>query len=140
MKNEIEKYGLDVYRKDNEHHNSDDPDDYNSPHIYIEICEGADTVATICGSDLAKDIDIECSHPKCCIEWGDDDERGECFLCGAQCDWGWMDDIANEGYDENGEYCAKCVKARQIGDWHLPEYVGGWIGKYIKWLQEKENA
>lgn len=26
-----------------------------------------------------------CEHED--IEWGDDDERGECQACGATCDW-----------------------------------------------------
>lgn len=134
MKNEIENFGLDVYFKDEEHHNSDDFDDYNSMPIYIEICEGPDTVATICGTDFVKDIDVECEHPECCRDWGDDDECGECLLCGDQCTWRWVEGEEYEGVDEYGNVESSKWGEREINEWHSTDNKG-LIGKLIEELK-----
>lgn len=135
MKNEIEKYGLDVYVNDEEHRNSDDFDDYNTMPIYIEICEGPDTVATICGTDFIDDIEIDCCHPECCMDWGDDDECGECLLCGDQCMWHWEEGEEYEGTDDDGYILSSKWGDRVIDEWNHTDNKG-LIGKYIKELQD----
>ena len=101
IENELNKYGLKIYHKERRP-TADDPDD-GEP-IDFSIDDGTDNVAWVWGSEPFSDYEIECNHPDECIEWGDDDECGECLLCGDQCTWGWVDDVVDEGYDEDGNY------------------------------------
>lgn len=135
MEDELKKYGLKVYWKNQEGHNSDDPDDYEPIDFSIE--DGEDNVAWVWGSDPWNDVQIECNHPEECVEFGDDDEQGECALCGATCDWGWVTDVVDEGHDEDGAYFARTGEVRQIGEWHHPKKIGGIVGRYLKHLQER---
>ena len=132
---ELKKYGLKVYHKEYQP-TTDDPDDYDVEPIDFSIDDGTDNVAWVWGSEPFHDVEIECNHPEECIEWGDDDECGECLLCGAQCNWGWVDDVVNEGYDGDGNYYVQTGKVREISDWHSEGKFKGLIGKYLKHLQE----
>ena len=133
FKKELEKYGLKIYHKEHKA-DRDDPDDYEP--IDFSIDDGADNVAWVWGSEPFSDFQVECNHPEECIEWGDDDERGECLLCGATCDWYWETDVVDEGHNEDGTYYATTGEVREITDWHNRDKFGGLIGKYIKHLQE----
>lgn len=135
MEEELKKYGLKVYWKNREGHNSDDPDDYEPIDFSIE--DGEDNVAWVWGSDPWNDVQIECNHPEECVEFGDDDEQGVCAICGATCDWGWVTEIVDEGHDEGGAYFAQTGEVRQIGEWHRPKKIGGIVGEYLKHLQER---
>lgn len=73
------------------------------------------------------DVEIECNHPYQCIDWGDDDECGECELCGAQCNWHWEYNY-DDGY-KAGE--------RVVHGWERPTKIAGLVGKYLKELQKK---
>lgn len=58
------------------------------------------------GQDL-----YECEHED--IEWGDDDERGVCLNCGAECDWHWV-----KGVDDNYPDDIREIDEREILEWH----------------------
>lgn len=53
----------------------------------------------------------KCEHEN--IEWGDDDERGECKDCGATCDWHWVKDV-----DDNYPDYINEIEVREIIEWH----------------------
>ena len=135
MEEELKKYGLRIHWRTNEGHNSDDPDDYEP--IDFSIDDGTDNVAWVWGSEPFNDVQIECNHPEECIEWDDDETCGECKLCGAQCTWGWVDEIVEEGRDEDGAYYARTGKERKIGEWYTGNMYKGLIGKYLKELQKR---
>lgn len=95
--------------------------------IDFAIEDDNDNVCWVWGSEPWTDIQVECDHPYQCIDWGDDDEMGECELCGAQCHWHWEYNYDN-GY-KAGE--------RVIHGWERPDKkIGGLVGKYIKHLQK----
>lgn len=135
MEDELKKYGLKVYWKSQEGHNSDDPDDYEPIDFSIEDNDG--NVALVWGSEPYRDVQVECNHPEQYIEFGDNCEQGECNICGATCDWRWTDDIVDEGHNEDGTYFAQTGQRRQIEEWHKPEKIGGIVGKCLKQLQER---
>lgn len=129
---ELKKLGLTMYHK--EHHgNSDDPDDYEP--IDFTIDDGEDNVAWVWGSEPWHDIQVECNHPEGAIDWGDDDECGECLLCGAQCTWHWEEGEEYEGVDEDGDIVSSKYGDRIIDEWH-DTGNRGLIGKYIDYLKE----
>lgn len=71
----------------------------------ITIMDGADTVLKAqAPNDNPQDITIDCTHQE--IDFTEDDERGTCLICGAECDWSW-DGFNDEGYSE-----------RVITNWH----------------------
>ena len=55
-----------------------------------------------------------CEHTR--IEWGDDDERGVCKNCGAECDWHYETEV----FDNYPEYVAES-KGRIVDNWYKPE-------------------
>lgn len=92
--------------------------------IDFTIRDGDDQwCAEVWGED-PKSVEVECDHPYQCIDWGDDDECGECELCGAQCYWRWEND--GDGGQE-----------RNIYKWERPERVGGLVKKYLKSLEQE---
>lgn len=109
MKTELEQYDLSLRE-------SDAPD--RLP-IDFSIEDDEDNVAWVWGD--WKDYEVDCTHPYQCIDWGDDDERGECELCGAQCDWRWE-------RDEDGQ-------SREPHAWHKGN--GGLIKKIIEEKYER---
>lgn len=54
---------------------------------------------------------MACEHID--IEWGDDDERGVCRDCGAQCDWHYE----KEAMDNYPSYI-KEIEVRVPHEWH----------------------
>lgn len=77
--------------------------------------------ATVWGSEPWNDVQIDCDHEL--VEWGDDDEQGECILCGATCDWHYeMDD----GY-----------RYKVSHEWHTPKKIGGVVGRELERLQKE---
>lgn len=121
--NAIEKWGWNVY------HN-DAPD---ALPLDISVGDGEDNVAWVWGND-PKDIsqiEWECNHPAEDVEFGGDDERGECKLCGATCDWGWVKDVVSEGYDDEDKYFATVGEARVISEWHNPKQISGVLWEYV---------
>lgn len=134
MEKELKKYGLSVCWRNQDGRNSSDPDDYEP--IDFSIDDGVDNVAWVWGSNPSSDVQIECNHPDELIEFGDDDERGVCPICGATCDWGWVNDVVDEGH-EDGMYYAYTGNTRVISQWHTPEKIGGIVGRYLKHLQEE---
>ena len=131
---ELKKYGLKVYHKEYRP-TTDDPDDYDVEPIDFSIDDGTDNVAWAWGSEPFHDFEVECNHPTECIEWGDDDECGECLLCGDQCFWHWEEGEEYEGVDDDGYVMSSKWGDRVIDEWH---HTGnkGLIGKYLKHLQE----
>lgn len=102
----------------------------------VRDTETDERYATVWGSEPWHDIQCDCEHPLGLIEFGDDDEQGECLICGATCDWKWTKDIY-EGEDCDGNYTAREIDVREIGDWHEAEELGGVIGDYIKQLKKE---
>ena len=136
MEEELKKYGLKVYWHNDSRHNSSDPDDYEPIDFSIE--DGEDNVAWVWGSEPFNDVQIECNHPYECVDFGNDEnECGECQICGAQCDWHWVYDVVDEGHDMDGRYYAKEGEVREITEWYYPKKIGGSVGESLKELQEK---
>lgn len=81
------------------------------------------------------DVSVECDHPDEAIEWGDDDECGECLLCGAQCSWHWEEEEEYEGKDEYGYPISSKSGYREIERWYDTEN-NGLIGEYLDQLEE----
>lgn len=131
----LKEYSLKLYRKDIVRHDSSDPDDYCEIDFTIENDDGV--VAEVWGNDPAKDIEVQCEHPYECVEFSRDDVQGECLLCGARCDYHWIDEVVDEGYEEDGKYFARTGKVREITEWHMPDKVGGLIGKYLEELKDQ---
>lgn len=125
MKDKLKKFNLVVYWNE-----SDDPD---RKAIDFNIADKVDNVAWVWGNNPFNDVQCECTHPSDhgCVEFGDDDERGECLLCGATCDWHWEDDSGDvEDYHWDG-------KSRCIDEWYTPKQIGGVIGEYIEQLKKE---
>lgn len=116
LKRKLKQYNLEA-------RHSDDP---NGAVIDEIVYDDQDNVAWIWG-DNPQDAEYECNHPDQCIDWGDDDECGECELCGATCFWNYSVS-ADDGY---------VIKERVPYEWDHPKEVGGVIGKYLADLQEK---
>lgn len=136
MKEEFAKYGLKIYTREMEHRNSDDPDDYEVFPVDFIIGDAEGEVAKVYGSHPINDVEIECEHPEECLDWGDDDECGECLLCGAQCTWRLVEEEEYEGRDEDGCIMSSKTGYRDIAEWHRTDNEG-LIGKYLKELAKK---
>lgn len=134
FRKELEKFDLTLSRREYRG-NSSDPDDYEP--IDFTIQDKSDDLVWVWGSHPTDDVAIECWHPDECIEWGDDDERGVCQLCGAECDWHYEDDVVDEGHDEEGDYTAKAMQIRVPDCWILPLRIGGLVGKYLRQMARK---
>lgn len=103
--------------------------------IDFSISNSEDNVCWVYGSEPWHDVCVECNHPYEAIDWGDDDECGECLLCGDQCTWTWVKDEEYEGDDEYGYPISSKSEYRHINEWHSTENKG-LIGKYLKKLGE----
>lgn len=117
MEEELKDYGLKVYWSE-----ADDREP-----IDFSISDGEDNVCWVWGSEPWKDVQIECDHPYGCVEYDDDETVGECALCGATCDWHYETNLGDD----------MLVKERIPHDWHMPDKIGGIVGRYLKRLQEK---
>lgn len=133
MEKEFEKLGLKIYHKEH-YDDSDDTDDYEP--IDFSIDDGTDNVAWVWGSHPIDDVEVECNHPEAAIEWGDDDECGECLLCGNQCTWRWVEEEEYEGADEDGYPVSSKSGYRDITEWHRTGNKG-LIGKYLEEMAER---
>jgi hypothetical protein len=131
MQRELKQYGLRVHWINR----SQDDDDYEP--IDFTIHDKADNVAWVWGSNPWNDVQIECDHPEMCVEWGDDDEQGECKICGAKCDWHWENEVVDEGHNDDGSCYIRTGMVRKIHDWHMPKTIGGIVGEYMTYLQGK---
>lgn len=131
MEKKLEKYGLKVRWND-----SNDPD--KEP-IDFSVEDEHDNVAWVWGNEPWCDVQCECNHPTDhgCVEFGDDDEYGECLLCGAQCLWHWEEGEEYEGTDDDGYVVSSKYGSRVIDEWYHATKIGGIIGDYLKELQEK---
>ena len=98
--------------------------------IDFSIADDNDNVAWVWGSEPWTDVQVECTHPYELIEWGDDNERGVCPLCGATCDWSWVEDLGSVGdYHWEG-------REREPYRWYVGK-IGGLIGEYLEGLKRK---
>lgn len=125
MEDKLEEYGLEVRESDNPERQL----------IDFDISDEEDNVAWVWG-DSPEDAEVECDHPYQCIEWGDDDERGVCLLCGATCDWHYENQVVSEGHDEDGRYTCQTADVRVPHDWYMPRKASGMIGEYIEQLRK----
>lgn len=99
---------------------SDNPD--RKP-IDFSVEDENDNVAWVWGN-TPDDIEIECDHAE--VTYGDDDEEGECVICGARCEWHYEDDSGSvEDYHWEG-------KEKVPHHWTKANIPSGLIGKYIK--------
>lgn len=106
----------------------------NRREIDIQFKIEGDYVASL-QVDSDGNSDFECLHPEAYIEFGDDDERGVCTLCGSECDWAWVKDV-DEGRDEDGNYMAKEIQVRECREWHSTDRQC-YIQKVSKELMER---
>lgn len=123
MEEKLKEYGLNLRWSD----------DKEREPIDFSVEDEHDNVAWVWGSEPFNDVQVECNHPTDhgCVVFGDDDEQGECVLCGAKCDWHYEDDSGNvEDYHWNG-------KSRCIDEWYYPKKIGGIIGEYLKELGQR---
>lgn len=119
IREELKKYGLSIRyseAKDREI-------------IDFDIEDETDNVAWVWGSNPADDVQMECSHPEQCMEWGADDEQGVCKLCGATCTWHYGKD---EGNVENFYWS---YDTRIPDTWTYPKHIGGIVGEYLDELR-----
>lgn len=80
--------------------------------------QDGEVVAWIWQDDNNKNnIDWECQHPEDITEFGDDDECGECPICGAICSWFWKKELVDEGHDEDGNCTGTVGEVREIMEW-----------------------
>lgn len=118
IKKELLEMGVNAWDDRRQPYDDDfEPIDYS-------FSDGEDNVAWLWGSHPTDDVQCECNHPEQCMEWGDDDERGFCRLCGAECDWHY-ETSADDGYE---------IKERVPDTWYIPKKIGGVLGKYLKEL------
>ena len=123
-----EQYGLTIYESDAPDREKIDLVVYSSEQgdNVAWAWGGGDTVA-VDNKEYNYDYEVECDHE---IEWGDDDERGYCVICGKECDWHYENQVVNEGKDEDGNYYCQTTRIRTIDGWH--EGDGGIIKQYIE--------
>lgn len=123
-----EQYGLTIYESEAPDREVIDFSVYSSEidDNIAWVWGGGDTVA-VDDKEYDYDYEVECNHQ---IEWGDDDERGYCVICGKECDWHYEEDVVNEGYDDEGKYTGQVVKVPTPHEWH--EGDGGIIKQYIE--------
>lgn len=125
---ELEKLGLELHHREY-HNNSSDPDDYEP--IDFTITDHGDKVAEVWGSNPTNDVQIECTHPEECMEWGDDDEQGVCKLCGATCTWHYEADEGNvEDFYWKNNVCVP-------DEWTYPKHIGGIVGEHLAGLAKR---
>ena len=87
-----------------------------------------DNVAWVWGD--RHDLDWECHHPE--VEYGDDDERGQCVLCGSFCDWNYEKEWLDEGHDEDGGCVGKEIEVRRPHTWYPRRAAGGLLKELIE--------
>ena len=128
MKEQLSEFDLCV----EQNVNSEEPIDFT-------IKDGTgETCCDVWGSNPFNDVQVECTHPYECVDFSNDEnECGECQICGAQCDWHWVYDVVDEGHDMDGKYYAKEGEVREITDWYFPKKIGGIVGDYLKDLQKR---
>ncbi len=121
MEDKLKEYGLKLRE-------NDDPDRYE---VDFTIEDGEDNVAWVWGYGMSKykelEPDFECNHPYQCIEFGDEDEQGQCKLCGCYCDWKRVPDEDTPGHPEPTE-------------WYPRRNVGGLIREYLDELLRAKNG
>ena len=121
MEDKLKEYGLKL-------HENDSPDRYE---VDFTIEDSEDNVAWVWGYGL-NDVEFECNHPYECVEFGDDDEQGQCMLCGSYCDYEIKEEWLDEGHDEDGKCIGKIIQTREPIEWYPRRNIGGIIGDYLK--------
>lgn len=97
--------------------------------IDFSVEDDNDNVCWVWGKDI-DDVEVECNHPYQCIDWGDDDECGECQLCGATCSAHYEVDTGNvEDYYWSGRTLVP-------HEWSPRETPGGIIGDILKEMSD----
>lgn len=130
-----EQYGLTIYE-------SEAPD---REKIDFSVCSsdlddnvawawGSGEVVAVDNKEYNYDYEVECNHQ---IEYGDDDERGYCVVCGQECDWHYEKEWLDEGHDEDGVCIGREIEVRVPDEWH--EGDGGIIKQYIKEYYGKDG-
>lgn len=98
--------------------------------IDFAIEDEDDNIAWVWGHNL-DDVQVECNHAL--VAYGNEDEQGECVICGAHCDWHNEDDSGSvEDYHWDG-------KNPVPHQWYKAETPGGFIGEYLKRLEVKND-
>lgn len=105
----------------------------------IDIYIGSDKeeVAAIWGE--LDDPEWTCVHPEEDVEF-DEEGCGKCNLCGAECEWRWVKDVVDEGYDGEGQYYATVGETRTIEEWVKPLQMGGVLKEYVEELREQYDG
>lgn len=117
MEDKLKEYGLHT-----EHSEAIDrePIDFE-----IRTDDTDELCATVWGSEPWYDVQIDCNHTA--VKYGDDDEQGECVICGEKCDWHW------EEYADGD----RVLQERVPQEWYFQKKIGGIVGEYLKELQKK---
>lgn len=122
MDNAIERLGWKIYYNDGP----------EALPIDISIGNEEDNIAWLWGD--MHDVEWECNHPEEDVEL-DDEGHGKCNLCGATCDWRWVKDVVDEGYDEDNKYHATIGETRVIEEWYNPKQLSGVLREYVEELR-----
>lgn len=123
-----EQYGLTIYESEAPDREAIDFSVYDSDtdDNVAWVYGSGDTVA-VDNKEYNYDYEVECDHK---IEWGDDNERGYCVVCGKECDWHYENQVVSEGHDEDGRYTCQTANVRVPHEWH--EGDRGIIKQYIE--------
>lgn len=119
MEDKLKEYGLKIRESDNPERQL----------IDFDISDGEDNIAWVWGQDVDS-VEWECTHPEECVEYSDEDERGECLLCGATCSAHYEADRGNvEDYYWSGRIFVP-------HEWLPKKTPGGIIGDILKEMSD----
>ena len=113
IENAFAEYGLKVFESDAKDRDL----------IDFDVLDGQDAIAWVWGND-PNDLEVECDHPYQAIEFGDDDERGECKICGATCDWHWENNFEERTREPHEWYADNKGLIKAYADAELEQMRG----------------
>lgn len=132
---DIKRYGLTIFESEAPDREVIDFSVYESDlDDNVAWVWGSGEIISVDNNKYDYDYEVECGHQ---IEWGDDDERGYCVICGKECDWHYETQVVDEGKNEYGYYC-KTGEERVIDEWH--EGDGGIIKRYIEQHERRKDV
>ena len=122
-----EQYGITICESDKPDRLKIDFTVYDDNDGVAEVYGSGETVS-VDNKEYYYDYEVECDHST--IEYGDDDERGYCVVCGCECDWHYEKEWLDEGHDEDGNCIGQEIEVRVPHEWHRGD--GGIIKQYIE--------
>ena len=115
LEDSLDEYGLHVVQSEKN----------DRTKIDFRIVDENGTFCAEVSGDDPNYVEIDCEHPV--VEFGDEEETGECPICGAWAVWHWQES-ADDGYT---------IKEQVVDTWDYQNVPGGIIGNYLKELKRK---